>query len=239
MKANQKAALVTGGSKRIGKAICLALAEKGYDIALHYSRSETEAEETAGLIRTHGAQCALYQCDLRDTEAASELIPRVVQTFPNCNCLVNSASVFKRGAFMDSDLGFLDQQMAVNFRAPYLLTRQFARICESGLVVNMLDTKVTRQSTRFFAYTLSKKLLHAFTKMAAAALGPKIRVNGICPGIILPSTETSEQTLEKMIQKLPLQRKGDPEKITRALIYLIENDFVTGECLFVDGGEHL
>ncbi|MBN2104679.1 SDR family oxidoreductase [bacterium] len=239
MKSNHKAALVTGGAKRLGKAICLALAEKGYHIALHYGQSEQEAEETAGLIQRQSVKCTLFKCDLSDMTAVEKLVSRVFQEFPGCSLLINSASVFKRGSFQNTDLAFLEKHLTVNFMAPFLLSQKFAQSCSSGLIVNMLDTKISKHSKHFFAYTLSKKLLHEFTKMAASTLGPAIRVNGICPGIILPSTETSQEALEKMIRKLPVKRKGSPENIIRAVIYLIENEFVTGDCLYVDGGEHL
>jgi NAD(P)-dependent dehydrogenase (short-subunit alcohol dehydrogenase family) len=239
MKQNNKAALITGGANRIGKAMCLALAEKGYRIALHYGRSKQAAQETAELIQKRGVDCRLFQCDFLDLNAVDALVFRVFQVFPGCNLLVNSASIFKRGTYQQTDLAFLENHLTVNFKAPFLLSRKFAEACSYGLIVNMLDTKITKNSTQFFAYTLSKKLLHEFTHMAAAVLGPTVRVNGICPGIILPSTETSEENLQKMIRKLPLNRKGDPQNIVRALLYLIDNEFVTGDCLFVDGGEHL
>jgi len=239
MNSNNKAALVTGGANRIGKAICLALAEKGYHIALHYGQSKKEAEKTAEKIRDHHVQCVLFQCDFNHSKSVAQLISRVFQKFPGCNLLVNSASVFKRASFQETDLNLLEKHLAVNFTAPFFLSQQFAQACASGLIVNLLDTKISKNSEQFFAYTLSKKLLYELTLMTARVMGPAVRVNGICPGIILSSTETSREMLEKMVQRLPLRKKGNPDNIIQALLYLIENEFVTGDCLFVDGGEHL
>ncbi|MFC1569352.1 SDR family oxidoreductase [bacterium] len=239
MKSIKNAALITGGAKRMGKAFCLALAEKGYDIALHYGNSIAEAETTAVAIRQFNVECEIFQCDMNNPEAVQKLIPDVFHKFPHCNLLINNASIFKRGKFSETDLIFLEKHLTINFKAPFLLSQKFANLCNSGLIINMLDTKISANSENFFAYTLSKKMLYEFTRMAAKVLGPKNRVNGICPGIILPSTETSKETLEKMIQKLPLMKKGEPKNIINALFYLIENEFVTGDCLFVDGGEQL
>jgi len=239
MRNRQQAALVTGGSKRLGKSISLALAERGYDIALHYGTSRETAEQTAEAIREYHVQCRTFQCDLNDLQKTGQLVSRVLDTLPHCGLLVNNASVFRRNSFLDTDTEFLEKHLTVNFKAPFILTRQFALLRKSGHVINMLDTKITRASEQFFAYTLSKKLLFEFTQMAAKDLGPAMRVNGICPGIILPSSETSEEVLEKMIRKLPLRQQGTTEDILRGLYYLIDNKFVTGDCLFIDGGEHL
>jgi pteridine reductase len=239
MKAIKKAALVTGGSRRIGRELCLALAARGYDIALHYGQSLADAEETADRIRKRGVLCRLFQCNLSDAGKVQSLIRDVFGEFPYCTLLVNNASYFKRGSFQDTDLAFLERHLDVNFKAPYILSGEFAKLCKSGLIINLLDTKITRSSGAFFAYTLSKKMLAEFTRMAARVLGPGIRVNGICPGIILPSTETPAKVLEGLIRALPLARKGDPHHIVDALLYLIDNDYVTGDFLFVDGGEHL
>lgn len=239
MNSPKNAALVTGGAKRIGRDLCLALAERGYDIALHYGQSLADAEETADRIRKRGVLCRLFQCDLSDAGSVQSLACDVFKEFSYCTLLVNNASYFKRGSFQETDLEFFEHHLAVNFRAPYILSREFARLCKSGLIVNLLDTKITRSSEAFFAYTLSKKVLAEFTRMAAKVLGPGIRVNGICPGIILPSTETPGNVLDELIRALPLARRGDPRHIAEALMYLIDNNYVTGDFLFVDGGEHL
>jgi pteridine reductase len=232
-------ALVTGGARRIGKAVCLALAKRGLNIALHYGRSVDEAEHTAAEIRDHGVACELFQCDLNDLRQVSRLIPAVFNKMEHCQILVNSASLFLRGTFQETSLSFLEDHLTINFKSPFLLTQQFSEYAAKGLIINLLDTRITRTSENFFAYTLSKKILYELTRMSAKVLGPDIRVNGICPGIILPSSQTSDEVLNHLIQKLPLERKGNPGHIIQAVNYLIDNDFVTGDCLFVDGGESI
>jgi pteridine reductase len=232
-------ALVTGGAKRIGKAVCLALARRGLNIALHYGKSVEAAEQTVAEIRDLGVTCELFQCDLNDLGQVSGLIKTVFNQMGQCQILVNSASLFLRGTFQETSLSFLEDHLTINFKSPFLLIQQFSEYAAKGLIINLLDTKITRSSEHFFAYTLSKKMLYELTRMSAKVLGPDIRVNGICPGIILPSSQTSDEVLNHLIQKLPLERKGNPGHIVQAVNYLIENDFVTGECLFVDGGESI
>ena len=233
------AALVTGGAKRIGLAIATALAERGYDIALHYRSSREEAERAAETIRRSGRSCGIFPCDFNRTEEVLNLVPRVFERFPGCRILVNSASIFERGFLKDTTEDLFDRHLRVNLKAPLFLTRAFAAQGSSGLVVNLCDAKITGELTAYFAYSLTKKALHAFTLMAAKELGPRIRVNAVAPGMILPSTEHSEDDLVRMSKKLPLRRKGDVRYVVSAVLYLLDNDYVTGECLFVDGGEHI
>ncbi len=234
-----KAAMVTGGAKRIGRAIVLFLAEKGYDIALHYGSSEKEAKEVCALVEEKGRRCGLFQCDLGDMKAVSKIIPKIAQAYPDLSVLVNSASIFKRAHFMETDPDLFDQHMQVNFKTPFYLSQDFARICKKGLIVNILDTKIHKALITYFAYTLSKKALFEFTRMAAKELGPDIRVNGIAPGLILPAPGMSEKAFEEMGQHIPMKETGSPQDIVRAVGFFMENPFITGEVISVDGGEHL
>lgn len=233
------AALITGGAQRIGKAIARAFANKGIDIALHYHHSRDEAEETAEQIRNVPVQCQLFQADLSDTGSARHLMNVVSQTFPDTQILVNNASVFKRMDYSDTDEILFDEAINLHLKAPFFLIQQFARLGHHGLVINMLDTKITKELTSYMAYSLSKKSLADLTRLAAKALGPKIRVNGIAPGIILPSSDTSQTALDRLIQRIPLKQQGQPEQIAQAAVFLWENPFITGDILYLDGGEHL
>lgn len=234
-----QAALVTGGAKRIGKAIVLFLVEKGYDIALHYGSSEKEAKEVCALVEKKGRRCGLFQCDLGDTKAVSKLIPDVTQIFSDLSLLVNSASIFRRARFLETDPDLFDRHMQINFKTPFFLSQHFARICKKGLIINMLDTKIHRTLIEYFAYTLSKKALFEFTRMAAKELGPDVRVNGIAPGLILPASGMSQKEFEEMGDRIPLQKTGSPQDIVRVVGFFVENPFITGEVISVDGGEHL
>lgn len=234
-----KAALVTGAAKRIGKAIAIALAKDGFDIALHYGHSKKEAEEASDLIRLYGRRCELFQADLTFTDSVLSLVPKVFESFPHCKILVNNASIFHRISFLETTPENFDNFFNLHVKAPFFLSQQFASYCAVGDIINILDTKVTQNLDAYFSYTLSKKTLYEMTHMAAKALGPEIRVNGVAPGIILPSTESSNEDLKRMSQKLPLKRKGSVEDIVSAVRFLIDHPYLTGECLFVDGGEHL
>jgi len=232
-------ALITGGAKRIGRAIAVGLAEKGYDIALHYSSSKTEAASVVTEIRQHGCKCELFPCDFTRMDQVANLVPAVFARFPDCNVLINSASIFKQQRFLETEEAFFDESFAVNFKTPFFLTRDFAKHCRQGHVINLLDTKISKTSREFFVYTLTKKLLASFTELAAKELAPNIRVNGVCPGLILPPPGQGDEYLQEKAKLIPLRRKGDPANVVSAILFLLDNPFITGEWIFVDGGEHL
>lgn len=234
-----KAALITGGAKRIGKALALDLAIKGYDIAIHYNSSEIEAEKTKNEIKKFGTTCKSFKCDLENTNDVLELVSEVKKSFPNLYILVNNASIFDNIGFMEVTPDFFDKDFGVNFKAPFFLSQSFAKNIDEGLIINFLDTRINRTTTEHFVYNLSKKCLYHFTRMAAKELAPRIRVNGICPGPILPPPGESKEYLEEIVEKVPMKKTGDTSYIVNAFNYLLENDFTTGECLFVDGGKHL
>lgn len=232
-------ALVTGGGRRIGQAIVRGLAEAGWDVALHYHGSQEGAEEMAAHVETLGRRCHLFQADFGVMEEVLGLIPRVFEQLPDCSLLVNNAAIFQRGRLLETDLDLFEHHFQINFRAPFFLTRDFARHCERGQVINILDTKITEELVNYFAYTLTKKALYAFTRMAAKELGPRIRVNGVAPGLILPPPGKGEAFLEKLGRRTPLGRHGEVKDVVDAVLFLAQSPFITGECLFVDGGEQL
>ena len=234
-----RAALITGAGRRIGRAIALELAAAGWDIAVHYRRSEADAEATAAAVRQAGRAAERFRADLASAAEATGLAEAVLDGMPHCELLVNNASLFLPGSLAETDADRLDTQMAVNLRAPLLLLRAFAAGRTGGQVVNLLDTRVARTVTDHFAYTLTKKALAELTRMAAKALAPAWRVNAVCPGLILPPPGEDPAYLDRMAGRVPLQRTGTPEDIARAVRYLAENEFVTGQALFVDGGESL
>jgi pteridine reductase len=234
-----KAALITGGGKRLGKAISLFLAESGYDIAVHYNHSEKEAKETAELIREKGRQAEIFKSNLSEIQEVRSLIPTVFEVFPECSVLVNSASIFENVGFEDVTEEIFDRDFNTNFKAPFFLSQDFSKGDHSELIINMLDMRINKIETEHFSYNLTKKALRDFTLMAAKELGPKIRVNGICPGPILPPPDKDIHYLEKIAENTPLKKPGNPDYIISAVEYILNNPFVTGQCLFVDGGQHL
>ncbi len=234
-----RAALITGAAKRLGRAIALELGRRGWDIAAHYNTSQADARSLADELAAMGRRCEVLQADLTDAEASRQMLAAALDTFKDLRCLVHNASIFTRGPMLESDADLYDRIHAANFRTPMLMTRDFALRAEGGCVLNLLDTKVAVDGSPYFAYLLSKKALADFTRMAARELGPDFRVNGVAPGLILPPPGEDDSYLQKMTDRVPLKRHGGAQDIVGAAMYLIEAEFVTGQVIYVDGGEHL
>ena len=236
---SQDVVLVTGGAKRIGKAICLSLASMGYAIALHYHKSNMQAKRVAKTIQQKGGTCKLFPCDLSDEQQTIELIPNVLKKFSKLNILINNASIFEPATIKSSNLISLDQHFTINFKAPYILTAQFAGKCRRGHILNILDTHIVDNKTSHANYLLSKKTLGELTKLSALELAPNIRVNGISPGLIFPPLQTKPGYLEKLVKRIPLKKKGSTNQIVQSIEFLLNNPYLTGQIIFNDGGEHL
>ncbi|MBI5723845.1 MAG: SDR family oxidoreductase [Planctomycetes bacterium] len=232
-------AIITGGAKRLGRDIALDLARLGWDIALHYNQSDHEARDLRQEIIAAGRHCTIYKADLSRMAGVKKLISSVFAASPDCRVLVNNAAVFERADLAGTTEELFDLHMSVNLKAPIFLAQMFAARAGKGCVVNMLDSRVARNVGAYFAYTLSKKALADFTLMAASQLAPDIRVNGVCPGPILPPADQADETFDAIIPKIPMRRKGEADEVVSAVRFLVENDYVTGQFLFVDGGDHL
>lgn len=232
-------AIVTGGAIRIGRAMALHLAGQGFDIALLYHNSSTASEETIKSIRSNGVQCRGYPGDLRKLDEAESLIGKILQDFENVELLVNSAANFIQENLEQTQLETLVDTLNLNLMAPYLLMREYKRKVNKGLIVNILDERVEKTIPTFAAYSVSKVALKHLTELAAVEWGQTVRVNGIAPGLILPPQGGLPDYLEKAAKKVPTRTHGEMENLLQALDYLMENQFVNGETLFVDGGSSL
>ncbi len=232
-------AIVTGGAKRLGREMSLSLVERGFDIVIHYNHSKEEASRLAEEIRGKGRQCRLFQADFSDLDSVEETARELFSEGEDYRVLVNNASIFSPLSFEETPLKDLNNNFSVHFFYPFYLTKIFAQKCVKGVVVNILDSRITDEDIEFFPYTLSKKSLASFTRMSARALAPEIRVNAICPGPVLPPGFDDPKNMEKKVSLLPLQKTVAIPDIIRALDYLLDNESVTGEFLFVDGGMHL
>ncbi|MBI3444325.1 MAG: SDR family oxidoreductase [Magnetospirillum sp.] len=237
-----RAALVTGGGRRIGRAIALDLARQGFAIAVHYSRSRDEAEAVVAEITAGGGAAVALAADLaRETEVAA-IIGRAGAALGPLGLLVNNASAFERDDALGATRASWDLHMEVNLRAPFVLCQDFARQLPpsaEGLVVNLLDQRVWSLTPHFTSYTLSKAGLWAATQTLALALAPRIRVVGIGPGPALPSSRQSTEQFAAQVAELPLARGTSPEEVCRTLRFLLETPSITGQMIALDGGQHL
>ncbi|MDF1837558.1 MAG: SDR family oxidoreductase [Planctomycetota bacterium] len=239
MASTRQTALITGGAKRLGRAIAVDLAKQGYDIALHYNSSEASSEIVADEIRSLGVQCESFQADLSDHGAVEKLVPAVLERMPSLSVLVNSASIYDPTPIAETSIEILQQNFSIHLVAPFLLSRDFFNSCPGGNIINIVDTKVHFQQYDYAAYLLSKKSLAELTKMSALEFAPKVRVNAILPGVILPPEGRGEDYIEWRRHGLPLQRIGNPTHISHTVRYILENDFLTGQMIALDGGESL
>jgi NAD(P)-dependent dehydrogenase (short-subunit alcohol dehydrogenase family) len=234
-----KAVIITGGARRIGAALALHFAEHGYDIALHYNHSKKDAGKLQAQIKKRGVKCELFSHDLKNIKGIPALMKKIRAAMPHCVALINNASIFERAEFMKTDEALFDRQFAVNFKAPFFLTQAFAKTFGKGCVINMIDTDIAKVRVSHFAYLLSKKALADFTPMAARALGPKIRVNGVCPGCILPSSHNDKVYEKKMAAQIPLKGHPSLNELAEAVRWLTEQQHITAQVIYVDGGQHV
>ena len=230
--------LITGGAKRIGAHLARYFVQHGYDIVLHYNQSGTEAAALKAELETLGAKVVLIAHDLANIAGIPAFMDKVKSALPNCAVLVNNASVFERASFMQTSEALFDRQLNVNFKAPFFLTQAFVRSFEKGVVINILDTDISKTQVSHFAYLQSKKALAEFTKMAARELGPDIRVNGVCPGCILPSNQNDVSYEEKMAAIIPLKSHPFPQEVAQSAFWLVSQPHITGQLIFIDGGKH-
>ncbi|MBN1673574.1 MAG: SDR family oxidoreductase [Kiritimatiellae bacterium] len=244
-----KRALVTGGAVRIGRAICEALAAAGCDVVIHYRQSRDEAEALAAALRRNKAvQAWAAAGELEGEEAAARLMAAACERAGRLDVLVNNAAVFgKADLWSTTEHGAL-ADLRTNLLAPLFLIRAFARQCRTGAppgpvpggkVVNLLDRRIVADDTSCVPYLLSKKGLAALTRLAALELAPDVTVNGVAPGPVLPPPGEGEAYLHDKAGRVPLARYPAPADIARAVLFLLESDAVTGQVLFVDGGQHL
>ena len=237
----RQTALITGASKRIGKAIAEHLATKGWNIIIHYNQSEKPAEELVSELKKnfHNQNFDKVQTNLNNSVDVLNLIPNIVQRRGAFQLLINNASVFDRGYLKETLPELFDKQFNVNLKVPFFLMRDFAIHCKKGNIINFVDTRITVNKSNYSVYTLSKKGLWEATKMAALEFAPEIRVNAIAPGVTLPPEDKDVEYVQKLAKNIPMKKPGGVEPILRSIDYILENDHLTGQLLYADGGENL
>lgn len=239
--ADRGAALVTGGGKRIGKAICLELARAGYDVAIHHRGSSDAAQAVAEEVRALGRRAATVAADLSVEAEVRGVVPAAVEALGGpLSVLVNNASVFEDDRVGGLGRDTWDAHIETNLRAPIVLAEAFAAQAPYGsAIVNLLDQRVLKPDPRFFSYALSRNGLWWATRTLAQALAPRIRVNGVGPGPTLPSVHQSPEDFAAEAGGVLLQRSGSPRDVASAVRWLVEAELVTGQMIAVDGGQHL
>ncbi len=238
--AGRGGALITGASRRIGRALALEACAAGYDLAIHCRNADADAESLRAAAEGMGRRAAILEADLADDAALNALIPRAAAAVGPLSLLVNSASLFEDDRIETLNAAGFDAAIAANLRAPILLAQAFAAQAPAGSqIVNILDQRVWRPNPLYFSYAISKGALWHATRMLAQALAPAIRVNGIGPGPTLPSIHQTAEAFAAEAANTPLQRAAQPAEMAHALRYLIDAASVTGQMIAVDGGQHL
>ena len=247
-----KTALITGGAKRLGRAMALHLASKGTNVVIHYSSSAEVAEETAEAARVFGVKAAVVHANLLNVDDTDTLVARAVEAIGEpLDILINNASIFEYDSLNTASFESWDRHMNSNLRAPVFLTQAFARqvpkadIDENGeprasaCVVNMVDMRVRKLTPEFATYTLAKAGLWAFTQTAAQSLAPHVRVNAIGPGPTMQGTRQSNVHFAKQRASTILERGSNEIEICKTLDFILELDGLTGQLICMDGGQHL
>ena len=235
-------ALVTGGARRIGRAIVEDLAKNGWAVAIHYRSSAEDAEKLAAEIVAAGGKAAALKCDLGDLDEARRLVEQAAKALGALTLLVNNASIFEKDTVGSLDGALWQRQFAVNLAAPVFLAEAFARQVPAdseGNIVNLLDQRVFRPTPDHFSYQLSKSALLTATETLAMALAPRVRVNGIAPGPVLPSANSTPERFAEFVAALPLRRQPDLADFGRTVRYFVENRSITGQVIALDGGQRL
>jgi pteridine reductase len=242
MNINGKVALITGSAKRLGLAIASELAGRGARIAIHYRSSNEEAQAALKSIRALGGDAAVFQADLRDPEAIGEMFTRIKEVFDGIDILVNNASEFAPATADQTTPVQWDSQMDSNAKGPFFVAQEAARMMRAsgqGKIINLADVAGELIWPSHLPYSVSKAALIALNRGLAKAYAPHIQVNAIAPGPILFPAYYSDEQKKSAIERTLLKRAGNPQDIVNAVVFLIENDYITGELIHVDGGRHI
>jgi pteridine reductase len=241
MELRNKTALVTGGAHRVGKAISLALGERGCSVVIHYHASEDAAQETVGELRSLGVQALHLQADLRRIDELESLFQAVDKIGWGLDVLVNSAAIMEAVDLQRATEGDWRRSIDLNLKAAFFCIQRAAQRMEDsgGAIVNISDVAGLRPWKRFPIHSISKAGVEMLTKTAALALAPEIRVNAVAPGPVLKPSWMSDGRWEEIGAELPLARPGTAEDVAKAVVFLCENPFITGENLVADGGLNL
>lgn len=240
MSLEGKNILITGAAVRVGRAMALSVADAGCNVVIHYHRSDEDAQKTQTDIIAKGVECYLIKGDLANPDDAGNLVYQASEFGP-LSAIVNSASLFQNYFLADTDIKVWDMHMAVNLRAPFLISQAFAKIAgdkPGGRIVNVLDWRALRPGADHFAYTISKAGLVAMTRSLAIGLAPNITVNGIAFGAILPPSDGAKTN--NILDNVPAKRWANLDEVGKTLLFLLQGPtYITGEIIHLAGGRQL
>ncbi len=244
MELTGKTAIITGGAIRIGRAITLALAKAGCNVFIHFGCSSDDAEKTKLDAQAFGIEAVSYPADLADEDETNSILPEALKNFDSIDILVNNAAIFpENDTFNSISTLAWNKVFDVNLRAALNLSKSFANQLPNGIqrkIINIVDARIFRHESDHLAYRLSKKCLWELTNILALELAPHIAVNALAPGAILPPPGKDSEYLERIASKrIPLMKYGNMNQVIRSVLYLLDNDFITGETIKIDGGEYL
>lgn len=239
MNIEGKTALITGAARRLGKSMALKLAEQGADIILHYRNSDEDAALLAKDIRKMGRRCLLTSHDLSESDTTEHWFRNLMEESGSIDILINSASDFPEGNYGNMSGAEISHSINLHVYSPLIMIRLLYELSEAACVVNILDTRIADRDPLHAAYHLGKRGLFTLTKDLAFEMAPKLRINGIAPGVILPPEGKDETWVERLKSSNPMHERGSVNDITDAMLYLIQANFVTGQIIYVDGGRHL
>jgi pteridine reductase len=242
MNVENKIALVTGGARRIGKAIAMALARSGARVIITYHTSVEEAAITVAAIERSGGQASAVPCDQRDLGAIDRLFDRLRQDSDRLDILVNNAAIMERKPALEITPDDWSRVIDTNLRGPFFMAQRAAHWMLStggGVIVNIADLSALHPWPNYLTHTISKSGVVAMTQGLALALAPSIRVNAVAPGLMLKPDEWSAERWARLIAALPLQREGTADDVAEAVLYCVRSEFITGQTIALDGGRSL
>lgn len=237
-----RVALVTGGARRVGAEIVRSFAVRGYDVLLHHGNSPDAASALAAELRsTHGVRIEIVQEDLADVHAPQRVVDAAMRAFGALDVVVSSASVMMMHPFDAVTPDEWEQTSAINLRAPFFLMQSAARVMRDGGVIVQLSDHLAFETVfpHLIPHQVTKAALTQLVRTTASAFAPRLRVNAVAPGLVLPPDNLSDETIERFLRDVPLGRSGTPRDVAQAIHFLVDAPYVTGIVLPVDGGRHL
>ena len=234
--------LITGASTRIGKQIALHFSKKGWNIAIHYFKSSSEAKKLKSIIEKNFVKAVLIRADLKNKKEVEKIIPTAIKKLGKIDCLINNAALFEKDDILNFTNKSWNDHLNINLLAPAILIKYFAKQAskkKSSNIINIIDQRVFKLTSIFMSYTLSKSALYTLTKTMAMRLGPNIKVNGIAPGPTIKSKRQSTKHFDKQAKSTLLKKPVSTQDICDTIEFLIDNNSITGQVVAVDSGQNL